>query len=222
MDRSMPPLPPAEPRRGVLQTAAPRKSIDSIEVSATGSWSKHPQLYMQRVYCALESSRKCVATWTCNGTAFAVLDIPAFEEEILTVYFKGIRFHSFARILNGYGFKRAKRKDGTAYDFQHPQFRRGNWKNLPRLAPKRKPVEEVMEKRVEDLTILCGELQKNLKEMRNEIGRLLQEEEEEEQHEERQRRAAQTERSHHRDDDDDEEEEEEDDDDDGASVASSS
>ncbi|CAK4072986.1 unnamed protein product [Aphanomyces euteiches] len=123
-----------------------------------------PRLYMKKLYNMLEKCAPSIAGWTDNGTSFAVYDVPTFERKVIPLYFKPIKFESFARQLNSYGFRRMKRQ-GHMYEFSHPQFIRGMQGELPIIKPKPKKGtdhEEFLTSRIHELTNVVTGLQSEL------------------------------------------------------------
>ncbi|ETW00251.1 hypothetical protein H310_07640 [Aphanomyces invadans] len=130
-----------------------------------------PRLYMKKLYNMLEKCAPSIAGWTDNGTSFAVYDVPTFERKVIPLYFKPIKFESFARQLNSYGFRRMKRQ-GSMYEFSHPQFIRGMQGELPIIKPKPKKgtdQEEFLTSRIHDLTNVVTSLQADLQTMKSQM-----------------------------------------------------
>ncbi|KAF0695971.1 Aste57867_13243 [Aphanomyces stellatus] len=133
-----------------------------------------PRLYMKKLYNMLEKCAPSIAGWTDNGTSFAVYDVPTFERKVIPLYFKPIKFESFARQLNSYGFRRMKRQ-GHMYEFSHPQFIRGMQGELPIIKPKPKKgtdQEEFLTSRIHELTNVVTSLQTELQTVKAQMGGL--------------------------------------------------
>lgn len=71
-----------------------------------------------------EKGQSNIVSFLPHGRAFLVFDIQRFVSEILPIYYKQNRWHSFGRQLNLYGFTRIQRgRDSGAY--YHELFLRG-------------------------------------------------------------------------------------------------
>ena len=71
-----------------------------------------------------ENKFEGIMSWTEDGKAFQISDVPAFTELILPTCFKHKNFSSFVRQLNMYDFHK-QRDSGEIHIFSHPHFRRG-------------------------------------------------------------------------------------------------
>ncbi|KAF0697229.1 Aste57867_12057 [Aphanomyces stellatus] len=96
--------------------------------------------YLDKLYCMLEECPASVAAWTRNGTSFAVYNCDALEKTIIPQYFKPVKFESFARQLNSYGFRKAKHHVNRAvvYEFRHVNFVRGQSHQLQTIHRRRR------------------------------------------------------------------------------------
>ncbi|OQR99457.1 hypothetical protein THRCLA_06512 [Thraustotheca clavata] len=96
--------------------------------------------YMEKLYTMLEQCPESVAAWTNNGTSFAIFDNEAFEKRIIPTFFKPIKFESFARQLNSYGFRKMKyfANNVVVYEFRHPHFVRGKSDQLQTIKRRRR------------------------------------------------------------------------------------
>ncbi|KAF0697228.1 Aste57867_12056 [Aphanomyces stellatus] len=97
-------------------------ALEDIQSIAEGT-----STYLEKLYAMLEQCPEDVAGWTPNGTAFVVYNVEVLEATILPQFFKPIKFESFARHLNSYGFRKVKYvvNDATLYAFRHTKFMRG-------------------------------------------------------------------------------------------------
>ncbi|KDO26152.1 hypothetical protein SPRG_08513 [Saprolegnia parasitica CBS 223.65] len=117
--------------------ASPAPSDDS---SRAPEYLEHTTKYMEKLYTMLEQSPESIAAWTNNGTSFAIFDNAAFEKSIIPMYFKPIKFESFARQLNSYGFRKMKyfANNIVVYEFRHPHFVRGKSDQLLTIKRRRR------------------------------------------------------------------------------------
>ena len=72
-----------------------------------------------------------IVSWTEDGTAFEIKDLPAFCGEVLPSFFKHKNFSSFVRQLNMYDFH--KLRDSESHIFSHHLFLRGQKDKLKRI-----------------------------------------------------------------------------------------
>ena len=54
-------------------------------------------------------------SWIIDGTAFLIKNRECFEQILIPIYFRGIKFQSFQRQLNIYGFERINTPNLYAY-----------------------------------------------------------------------------------------------------------
>ncbi|ETW01873.1 hypothetical protein H310_06435 [Aphanomyces invadans] len=96
--------------------------------------------YLEKLYEMLEQCPESIVTWTQDGTAFAVLNADAFERTIIPRFFKPIKFESFVRQLNSYGFRKAKHKvsNKAVFAFRHTNFVRGEAHKLQTIQRRRR------------------------------------------------------------------------------------
>jgi len=74
-----------------------------------------------------------IVAWLHHGRAWRILDHKALEEKVIPLYFRHGRYSSFARQINGWGFKRIVH--GADYNaYYHEMFLRG----MPHLSAKMK------------------------------------------------------------------------------------
>ncbi|KAF0746668.1 hypothetical protein DYB28_001958 [Aphanomyces astaci] len=83
--------------------------------------------YLERLYAMLDQCSPAIASWTPNGTAFVVYDVEALEATVLPQFFKPIKFASFVRHLNSYGFRKVKcvTESSVLHGFRHATLVRG-------------------------------------------------------------------------------------------------
>ncbi|KAG9415391.1 hypothetical protein AC1031_008833 [Aphanomyces cochlioides] len=96
--------------------------------------------YLEKLYCMLEQCPESIAAWTKNGTSFAVFDSETLEKTIIPTFFKPIKFESFARQLNSYGFRKAKYtlRGKVVFEFSHADFVRGQSHQLQTIKRRRR------------------------------------------------------------------------------------
>ncbi|RHZ18199.1 hypothetical protein DYB37_004256 [Aphanomyces astaci] len=109
--------------------------------------------YLQKLYAMLNECPLSVASWTCNGTAFAIYDPESLEKVIIPQHFQPIKFESFVRQLNSYRFKKSKLvcpDTSTVLQFQHSSFVRGRPELLESIKRRRR-VRRTGPKSVQDM-----------------------------------------------------------------------
>jgi len=75
-----------------------------------------------------DPSNSDVITFLPDGTSFAILQPSAFASGLMSKHFKILKFDSFVRKLNRWGFSRVADRIGNHCEvYQHPLFRRGKW-----------------------------------------------------------------------------------------------
>jgi hypothetical protein len=86
-----------------------------------------------------------IISWLPHGRAWRIVRHKAFEERVIPLYFRHGRYSSFARQVNGWGFRRITH--GTDYNsYYHEMFLRG----LPHLCEKMKRLASKDEARVKN------------------------------------------------------------------------
>lgn len=86
-----------------------------------------------------------IICWLPHGRAWRILQHKAFEDKVIPHYFRHGRYSSFARQVNGWGFKRIA--SGPDYNsYYHEMFLRG----IPRLCEKMKRLSGKDEKKNEE------------------------------------------------------------------------
>ncbi|KAG9415400.1 hypothetical protein AC1031_008842 [Aphanomyces cochlioides] len=96
--------------------------------------------YLEKLYCMLEQCPESIAAWTENGTSFAIFDSDTLEKVMIPRFFKPIKFESFMRQLNSYGFRKSKYmvNDTTVVAFRHANFVRGKSDDLLKIKRRRR------------------------------------------------------------------------------------
>ncbi|KAF0697227.1 Aste57867_12055 [Aphanomyces stellatus] len=96
--------------------------------------------YLEKLYCMLEQCPESIAAWTPDGSSFAILDSDALEKSIIPRFFKPIKFESFVRQLNSYGFRKAKYtvQNRVVFAFRHTDFLRGQSHQLQTIKRRRR------------------------------------------------------------------------------------
>ncbi|XP_075428786.1 heat shock factor protein 3-like [Ascaphus truei] len=109
--------------------------------------SSHPPAptFLTKLWVLVEdSSNDDVIGWNLNGQSFWILDEQRFAKEILPKYFKHNNMSSFIRQLNTYGFRKVislesglvRTVRGSAIEFQHPCFKKGEAELLENIKRK--------------------------------------------------------------------------------------
>ncbi|CAG9326870.1 unnamed protein product [Blepharisma stoltei] len=102
-------------------------SADLSEVSSTP--------FLKKLFSILnDAAFESVSTWTDDGLAFTIKNIPAFTESVLPKYFKHNNYSSFIRQLNNYGFHKVKDSNQI---FHHPFFAREKPELLKKMTTKK-------------------------------------------------------------------------------------
>ncbi|KAF0736637.1 hypothetical protein Ae201684P_001678 [Aphanomyces euteiches] len=106
--------------------SSPQKRSPASSRDTADDDDKHVP-YLAKLYTMLDECPPSVASWTRNGTAFAIYDSESLEKVIIPQYFQPIKFESFVRQLNSYRFKKSKAvvNDRTVLEFQHANFVKG-------------------------------------------------------------------------------------------------
>ncbi|KAF0687170.1 Aste57867_21026 [Aphanomyces stellatus] len=96
--------------------------------------------YLEKLYCMLEGCPESIAAWTQNGASFAIYDSDALEKNVIPRFFKPIKFESFSRQLNSYGFRKTKLvvADKIVFEFKHANFVRGKSDQLLTIKRRRR------------------------------------------------------------------------------------
>ncbi|GLE03960.1 hypothetical protein PINS_up012871 [Pythium insidiosum] len=114
-----------------LSSPSPSSSSSSRlsdDAAATPSY-KVPK-FLRSLYSILRNEDASVVNWVQNQelkpnrvTAFHILDLERFEQEILPKYFKHSKFASFQRQLNNFGFRKwTKTQSSGVCTFSHNSF----------------------------------------------------------------------------------------------------
>ncbi|RHY41568.1 hypothetical protein DYB30_001181 [Aphanomyces astaci] len=108
------------------------------------NFAEHTTKYLEKLYTMLEQCPESIATWTQDGSSFAVLDANALERTIIPKFFKPIKFDSFVRQLNSYGFRKAKYMvaNKAVFAFRHANFVRGESHQLQAIQRRRRGKRE--------------------------------------------------------------------------------
>ncbi|CAK4671543.1 hypothetical protein LEN26_017609 [Aphanomyces euteiches] len=110
--------------------------------------------YLEKLYCMLEQCPPSVAAWTNDGTAFAIYNSSALEKTMIPKFFKPIKFESFARQLNSYGFKKTKlvMRDTVVFEFRHARFVRGQSDQLRTIQRRRRRMQRLSSTDMADMS----------------------------------------------------------------------
>ncbi|ETW01878.1 hypothetical protein H310_06440 [Aphanomyces invadans] len=122
-------------------------SKEGVSVRATNAMKVEPPdstdkttKYLEKLYWMLEQCPDHIAAWTQDGTSFAIYNSDALEKNIIPRFFKPIKFESFSRQLNSYGFRKSKFvvSDVIVYEFKHAKFVRGKSDQLLSIKRRRR------------------------------------------------------------------------------------
>ncbi|CAK4671563.1 hypothetical protein LEN26_017607 [Aphanomyces euteiches] len=139
----------ASPESGVNQYTSPsvapaRPLHEEFHALHRPNFAERTTKYLEKLYCMLEQCPETIATWIQGGSSFAVLDSEALEKTIIPRFFKPIKFESFIRQLNSYGFRKAKYtvQNQVVFAFRHTDFRRGHSHQLQTIKRRRRVKRE--------------------------------------------------------------------------------
>jgi len=107
----------------------PEDEYEKMVVFLTGRSPKKRSRYAKAIkfpsklfYIVESGEYNDIVSWTRNGTAFTVFDLPAFTKRVLSIFFGGSKFTSFHRKLNRWSFVKVS---GTKDTYSQPYFRVG-------------------------------------------------------------------------------------------------
>lgn len=94
--------------------------------------------FIKKLYIILENEYRIGAVkWGVTGRTVALVGTTEEVELVISGHFKNIKYSSFVRQLNIYGFSKLP----DAQEWMHPNFQRGRTDLLGHIRRKRKPVE---------------------------------------------------------------------------------
>ncbi|KAF0697225.1 Aste57867_12053 [Aphanomyces stellatus] len=146
-------------------SAAATTAVDPLSMTSTPSDDKTTK-YLEKLYCMLEQCPPSIAAWTHDGASFTIYNSDALEKSIIPNFFKPIKFESFGRQLNSYGFKKTKTlvHHTTVFEFRHPRFVRGQSEQLRTIQRRRRRMQQLSAGDMADLSDM---------ELRDTVGNLL-------------------------------------------------
>lgn len=100
---------------------------------------EHLTGFIRKLYLMIEdpdNSDQCC--WGNNGHSLLIKDVKAFKKDALKRYFKRVRFASFHRQLNKYGFLQESTQQKNMKEFKHPYFIRKSYKLLAKMKKRKK------------------------------------------------------------------------------------
>jgi len=103
--------------------------------------------FLSKTWAMFASCDSTIASWSEDGKQIEIKDIERFEKEVLNTYFETVKFASFNRQLNFYGFKKVpatelRRSDSSGNEcqkilrFQNEMFQKDHpelLKNIKRV-----------------------------------------------------------------------------------------
>eukprot|EP00639_Heterosigma_akashiwo_P013777 CAMPEP_0206378756 /NCGR_PEP_ID=MMETSP0294-20121207/10928_1 /ASSEMBLY_ACC=CAM_ASM_000327 /TAXON_ID=39354 /ORGANISM="Heterosigma akashiwo, Strain CCMP2393" /LENGTH=295 /DNA_ID=CAMNT_0053827455 /DNA_START=75 /DNA_END=962 /DNA_ORIENTATION=+ len=95
-------------------------SRSQIKVGKRGA----PQAFAQKLYQILEVESTDHIAWNDTGSAFNIVNMEVFTEQILMKYFRHQKFLSFTRQLNLYGFRKVITCGPDEWAYEHKCFLR--------------------------------------------------------------------------------------------------
>ncbi|OZJ06075.1 hypothetical protein BZG36_01068 [Bifiguratus adelaidae] len=113
------------------QTISPPSSGSGASMDAIVP--KSQAAFVNKLYTMVEDeSIQHLICWSSSGDVFSVSNPTEFSKEVLPQYFKHNNWQSFVRQLNMYGFHKVNdmfhaspNSESQAWEFSHPDFRRG-------------------------------------------------------------------------------------------------
>nr|CCA21204.1 conserved hypothetical protein [Albugo laibachii Nc14] len=129
---ALPALASKDPALSAHITPRVRSSVanTSNRTKNTRSNSHRIPKFLRSLYTILQTERADIVAWVENAelepnsvTAFHILDMKRFEQEVLPKYFKHRKFASFQRQLNNFGFRKwTKTQSSGVCTFSHNCF----------------------------------------------------------------------------------------------------
>jgi len=89
-----------------------------------------PQAFAHKLYEILEAESTEVIAWSGTGRAFFIKDMDIFVSQVLLKYFRHVKYSSFQRQLNLYGFRKATKGQDVG-GYYHHYFMRSRRDLLP-------------------------------------------------------------------------------------------
>lgn len=102
----------------------PEKHNDASSLIAQSTTAKEPTFPVKLHMILSNPEFQDIIAWLPHGRSWRILQQKAFEERVIPLYFRHGRYSSFARQVNGWGFKRITH--GSDYNsYYHELFLRG-------------------------------------------------------------------------------------------------
>ena len=114
-------------------TPTMNKVLSSSTTMANGIDAKKKRAFLNKfltkTYHMIDQCDPSIASWSGGGDSFTVIDVTAFEKNVLPSYFNHSKFSSFIRQLNFYGFQKLRSDPDlqvhtSAVRFAHEFFRK--------------------------------------------------------------------------------------------------
>ncbi len=86
----------------------PPTSDDNVYTSGDGSISKEPPFPVKLHMMLSNPEFSDIVAWLPHGRSWRVLQPKALEETVIPLFFRHTRYSSFARQVNGWGFRRVR------------------------------------------------------------------------------------------------------------------
>jgi HSF-type DNA-binding len=84
----------------------PEKHNDASSLIAQSTTAKEPTFPVKLHMILSNPDFQDIIAWLPHGRSWRILQQKAFEERVIPLYFRHGRYSSFARQVNGWGFKR--------------------------------------------------------------------------------------------------------------------
>lgn len=98
----------------------PEKHNDASSLIAQSTTAKEPTFPVKLHMILSNPEFQDIIAWLPHGRSWRILQQKAFEERVIPLYFRHGRYSSFARQVNGWGFKRITH--GSDYNSYYRKF----------------------------------------------------------------------------------------------------
>ncbi|CAG8584479.1 12132_t:CDS:2, partial [Ambispora leptoticha] len=134
---------PTTPSPTITGNITPTTSTTS-NITLNSSNHKTQAAFVNKLYTMVEDqSIQHLISWAPSGDVFSVSNPTEFSKTVLPQYFKHNNWQSFVRQLNMYGFHKVNdmfhanpSSESQAWEFKHPEFRRGQLASLQNIKRK--------------------------------------------------------------------------------------
>mmetsp|Transcript_126076 Transcript_126076/g.177902 ORF Transcript_126076/g.177902 Transcript_126076/m.177902 type:complete len:237 (+) Transcript_126076:15-725(+) len=170
----------------IAQETMAAKETDKVAMNAASLARKKKSFlnkFLTKTYHMIDQCDPSIASWSYGGDSFTVLDVDAFEKNVLPSYFNHSKFSSFIRQLNFYGFQKLRsdpdlQTHTSAVRFSHEFFKKGHPEllhKITRATAGTKHTEAAQIDQVEALQNQVSSLQEQLQSMEAQMGEKVNE-----------------------------------------------